>query len=334
MAFSMSPKENYLACLHHQPHEYTPAQGIDAVVGGMMMPIERGENGAGTDAFGVNWVAPLSGGFGAALPKPGEFMLDDVTKWKKVIKMPDLSIYPWEEVSAIEDSMWDRDTKVVDIWHANSIYERMATFMGFEGALLAMALEPEASFELLSALADWRIEMLKYFAKYYKPDTYMYFDDVAAERMLFMSPETYRTLIKPLHIRIVNACKELGIIPIQHTCGKADELIQDMVDEGNDGWHSVQSTNDVAGIIEKYGDEFVLIGGYNTTGAPGLETASEEEVRAEVRRCFAEYGKYGKGYIFSGLVVTTLDPANPMYMGPLNDVINEEAAIIRAEMSA
>ncbi|MDR2956673.1 MAG: hypothetical protein LBU61_00640 [Coriobacteriales bacterium] len=333
MAISMSPKENYLACLNHKPHEYTPGPG-DNVPAGMLLPIERGEGGAGVDAFGVRWVAPTSGGAGAALPAPGEFMLEDVTQWKSVVEIPDISVFDWAGLAAIEEPMINRDTQVVEIWHSNCIYERMATLMGFEGALLALALEPEASFELLSALTDWRIEMIKYYSKYYRPDCYLFFDDVATERMLFMSPETYRTLIKPNHTRIVAACKELGIIPIQHTCGRADLLVQDMIDEGCDGWHAVQAQNDLEAIIQEHGDHFVLMGGYNSTGAPGQPSATEAMVRAEVRRCIDTYAKYGKGYIFSGFVLTELDPANPLDMGPMNAIITDEFLKIRAEQTA
>ncbi|MDR2956793.1 MAG: hypothetical protein LBU61_01240 [Coriobacteriales bacterium] len=333
MAYSLSPKENYLLCMNHKHHEYTPGPG-DMVGAGMMLPIERGEGGAGIDAFGVRWVAPTSGGPGAALPAPNEFKLTDVTKWKSVVEMPDLSVFDWEGTAAMELANVDRDTQSVDIIHANCIYERMATLMGFEGALLAMALEPEASFELLEALANWRIEGIKYFAKYYQPDVYMYFDDVATERNLFMSPDTYRALIKPLHVKFVKACQELGIIPVQHTCGKADLLVQDMIDEGNHAWNAVQSQNDLEGIIEAHGDHFVLMGGYNTTGTPGQPYATEDEVRAEVRRCIETYGKYGKGYVFSGLVLTALNPADPMDMGAMNNIIIDEFLKIRAEKEA
>ena len=333
MAYSMSPKENYLACLRHQPHEYTPGQPDSAMLGNFL-PIERGEGGSGTDAFGVRWVSPLTGGAGSALPAPGEFQLEDVTQWKQVVKIPDLSVYDWAALSAAEAPLVNRDVVVGEIWHSNCIYERMATLMGFEGALLALALEPEASYELLTALTDWRIEYIKYCAKYYNPDVYVFFDDVATERMLFMSPDTYRALIKPQHTRIVAACKELGIIPVQHTCGKADVIVQDMIDEGNDGWHAVQATNEIESIIEKYGDKFVIMGGYNSNGAPGLATATEDEVRTEVRRCMEVYGRYGYGYIFFGMVLTPMDPANPFDMGPLNAVITDEFMKIRAEQEA
>ena len=330
MAASMSPKENYLACLNHQPHEYTPGPGDNAMVA-LFQTIERGENGAGTDAFGVRWVSPESGGAGSALPAPGEFMLEDVTKWRDVVKMPDLTVYDWEGWAAAEAPLYNRDVQATEVWHGNCIYERMATFMGFEGALLAMAAEPEATFELLSFLTDYRIEMMKYYKKYFNPDIYIYFDDVATERVLFMSPDSYRALIKPLHTKMVEVSKELGMIPVQHTCGRADLIVQDMIDEGNHAWHAVQAQNDLEGIIQKHGDYFVLMGGYDTTGPPGQPFATEEMVRAEVRRCMDTYAKYGKGYIFTGLVLTKMNPENPMDMGPMNEVINDEFMKIRAE---
>ncbi|MDR2956671.1 MAG: hypothetical protein LBU61_00630 [Coriobacteriales bacterium] len=333
MPVSLSPRENYLACLNHKPHEYTPGMP-DAAPAGITMPIERGEGGAGTDAWGVNWVAPLSGGVGSAIPKPGEFMLTDITKWKSVVKIPDLSVYDWEAFVEAERGMYDRDMQVIEIFSSNFVYERLATLMGFEEALLAMALEPDATYELLEAILEWKIEGLKYYIKYFNPDSYIYFDDVATERVMFMAPETYRAMIKPLHTRMVQTCKDYGVIPIQHTCGNADLILDDMVEEGNAAWHCVQSQNDIVAAIEKYGDRFVIMGGYNTTGAPGQPSATEEMVRAEVRRCLETYGKYGYGYTFFGQVLTQMDPANPFYNGPMNEVILDEFLKIRAEQTA
>ncbi|MDR2957662.1 MAG: hypothetical protein LBU61_05730 [Coriobacteriales bacterium] len=333
MAISMSPKENFLACMAHKPHEYTPCF-VDMVPCGLSEPFERGPGGSGIDAFGVRWVTPLSGGPGSALPAPGEFLLEDVTKWKSIVKIPDVSSFDWQAAADAYLANVDRDMLAMECVSQNHVYERLATLMGFEGALLALALEPEATFELLEAICDWKIEMLKYYVKYFKPDMYTYCDDVATERMLFMSPGTYRDLIKPLHTRMVNAVKELGLFAVQHTCGKADLIVEDMIDEGNDGWGAVQPTNDIAGIIEKYGDKFVLIGGYNTNFGPGLPTATEEEARAEVRRCMEEYGKYGKGFIFMGMIMTALDPADPMAMNPVNGAIFDEFFKIRAEKTA
>jgi len=199
----------------------------------------------------------------------------------------------------------DRDKFPVEVFNACCIYERLAAFMGFENALIALVEEPEATFELLSALTDFKVNLIKHFAQYYKPDTFVYFDDVAAEKNLFMSPNTYAELIKPLHTKICQAAIDCGIIPIQHTCGKAEAVIEHMIDEGAAAWHAVQPTNDIETLIQTYGDRFTIIGGYNSNGKPGYETATEEEMRAEVRRCLDTYGKYGRGFVFSGFLLTS-----------------------------
>ena len=131
----------------------------------------------------------------------------------------------------------------------------------------------------------------------------MYYDDIATERNLFMSPDIYRKLIKPHHAAICRACVEEGIIPIQHTCGKADELIEDFIEVGAKAWHNVQITNDITGMLEKYGDRFCFIGGYDTMGEPSLPHATEELRRAYVRKAMEAYGAY-QGYIFSGAILT------------------------------
>lgn len=334
MAISMSPKENMLACLSHKPHQYTPCF-LDMAPCGLFEPFERGGVDGGTDIFGVRWVSPRSGGMMSCLPAPGEFLLTDITKWKSVITFPtNLDWFDWEGTAEAQLANMNRDTTALECVTNNMVYERIAAFMGFEEALMAMAEEPEAVYELFEAIVDWKIMLLKYYAKYWKPDAYTYCDDVATERNLFMSPDTYRKLIKPFHTRMVKEANELGMMAIQHTCGKADLLVEDMIDEGNDGWGAVQAQNDLAGIIEKYGDKFVLIGGYDTTGPTGQLDCTEEMARAETRRCMEEYGKFGKGYVFTGMVMTGRDDNDQPIDSPANAALFDEFFKIRAEQTA
>ena len=109
----------------------------------------------------------------------------------------------------------------------------------------------------------------------------------------------YRDLVKPQHRRVNDACRQMGILPIIHCCGKCESLIEDFIDEGFIAWASAQPMNDIAGLAEKYGDRFTIIGGYDTNGFPGTMAADEAAVEKEVLRCINEYGKNG-GYLFQG----------------------------------
>lgn len=293
-----SLKENYLLAMNHKPTHFTPCALTDNFTAGILFTAERGPVGGGVDGFGVRWVSPPSAA-GGVLPAPGEFLLDEIGNWKKM-KIPDLKSYDWEGMAATELANYNRDEKPLEIISTNCIFERLAALMGFENALLSMHTDPDDVYEFLGVLTDYKVEVAKYYAKYYKPDMFTWFDDIATERVLFMSPDTYRKLIKPHHTRLCREIRNLGVIPIQHTCGKADDIVQDMIDVGAAAWSAVQATNDIEGIIQKHGDEFTIVGGFNSNGPPGWEDAPEDIIRAEVRRCLGTYGKYGKAYIFTG----------------------------------
>jgi len=325
MPFSLSPKENFLACLRHEKVEYTPSESNDiAIIGGPA--IDRGV----PDGFGVPWSSSDTAA-NAMIPEPGNFLLADVTEWKKAVTFPDVDSYDWEGTAAAELAQVDRDKLVVEIFNGCSLYERLAALMGFENALIAMAEEPEATYELAEAIAEHRIRMIEHYAKYYTPDVYVHFDDVATEKNLFMSPKTYRELIAPHHTKIAQAALNCGMIPVQHTCGYATDILDVMIEEGNYAWHAVQPTNDLEKLIPQYEGRFTFIGGFNTNGAAAYESASEEALRAEVRRSIESYGRFGYGYIFFGTVVTTT--ANPNPYGPMI-VMADEVNKIRAEQLA
>jgi hypothetical protein len=305
---TLTPKENYLRALRHEETEYIPATALDCflVSAGPLSAFEGGPPGGGRDAYGVRWVASQTGG-GASLPAPNEFILEDVTEWKKKIRIPDADAYDWGK-EAESCAAVDREKMAVGYFMTVGVFERVVTFMGFENALVAMAEEPDAVNELYTAISDCKIKALENIVKYVKPDTIYYADDVATARNLFMSPETYRTLIKPHHKRFFTAAKNMGLLSIQHTCGKPELIIEDIIDAGAGAWFPAQPCNDIKGLLAKYRDKLAFEGGFDMQGPPGIPDAPAEVIENEVKRCYDEYGGK-KGYIFlSGILVNTLDP--------------------------
>lgn len=306
----MNNKENYLNILNHKKREYissffssTFSVGFGAGPGPWF---EKGPQGGGLDGFGVRWITPASGG-GAPIPAPGEFLLKDITAWREFVTFPDLDVFDWKAESERDLAACNREQMVVDYGSGNGVFERLAALMGFEEALLALQEEPELCNEFFEAITDYKIKLAEKAAKYYKPDVFTNFDDIATERNLFMSPGQYRELIKPHHTRLNKATVELGMIPIYHCCGKAEAIAGDMIEAGYAAWTSVQPCNDIVSILESYGDRLSIIGGFDSNGMPGRPSATDQEVRAEVRRCLDTYGKYN-GYVFFGArIVNTTD---------------------------
>jgi uroporphyrinogen-III decarboxylase len=174
--------------------------------------------------------------------------------------------------------------------------------------MIALMEEPEACNELFTAITDYKIRLAEKAATCYKADVFMNFDDIATERNLFMSPETYRSLIKPHHKRLNDAVKNLGMFPVQHTCGYAETCVEDYIETGAASWNTVQPRNDIARLLDKYGDSLSLEGGFDSTGKPGHPNASVGEVVAEVERCFRDYGGR-KGFIFTPALIGSVEKA-------------------------
>ena len=297
----LTPRENYLRALRKEPYEYTPIASLDIGRAGGVGWLETGPPGGGLDGFGVPWVNPDSGA-GAPLPEPGNFILTDVTQWKEKVTIPDVDAIDWDKVVESMPPV-DREQLAIEASCRCGVFERLGALMGFEEALLAMAEEPEAVNDLFEAITTYKIKYAEKLAKYIKPDIFTNFDDIATEHNPFISYKTYNELIKPHHKRLNNACWNLGIIPLQHTCGRAEDYIEGYIETNAAAWTLVQPRNDIVSALKKYGDKICLIGGYNANGPPGFITATEEMIKDEVRRCFDTYAPY-KSYIFSqGAVV-------------------------------
>jgi hypothetical protein len=81
--------------------------------------------------------------------------------------------------------------------------------------------------------------------------------------------------------------------------------VEDYIETDAAAWDTVQPTNDLAAILDKYGDRFCLEGGFDSNGKPGRPDATIEDIKAEVERCFREYGSK-RGYIFSALLLSSV----------------------------
>lgn len=298
----MTEKENYwTAVVEHKKPDYVPIRARSAVVscGGQLEAFENGPVGGGFDDFGVMWEATASAD-GAHVPLANPIVLDDVTKREDVVRFPDIDKIDWRGMTEAQLAGVDRDKVFVEYCAYNAQFLRVTHLMGFIDGLCAFSEEPDACHALMSAITDYKIRCIERIAEHFKPDFYTPFDDVATQSSLFISPEVYRELIKPLHKRVNDAAKAHGMQPIIHTCGCCEEIIPDFIEEGAVAWTSAQPVNDIAGIIERYGSQIAVIGGYDSNGLPGTATATDEEIDAEVKRCITEYG--GKGsYVFAGM---------------------------------
>ena len=299
----MTEKENMLRVYRHEKAEWTPIIYDCVQQIGYWSANECGLRGervrenVALDCFGVEWDL----GHGAPVPVPGKYLLDDICDWREVVKFPDVKSWDWEGMARVELANYEPD-RVLTYFDEQGCFDRLTQLMGFENALMALILEPDECKAFFEAVADYKIDVIDCVAKYMKPDVFCYTDDLAKADGLFMSPATYRELIKPAHARIIKAIRDRGMIAEQHTCGKCQDIIPDYVEIGIQCFFPAQASNDLVDIQKKYGDKLVIYGGFDSQGAPGLPDADEETIRAEARRCVETYAVNG-GYICLPMIV-------------------------------
>jgi hypothetical protein len=289
---NIGQRDNALLAYKHQTPAYIPTLFTDIAMIQACPEMERYcGNKSGKDYFGVDWTYVEDAH--APMPTPGNIIFEDMTEWRDYIKFPDLEAIDWEKQADIDvhtafmalvagaglvpredgKSAYE-DGKLVLCMVINGMFERLHAFMGFENALIALATEPEECYEYFKAAADWKIAYFKKIAKYYKVDVINAHDDYGSADRLFMSPQTWRELIKPHLKRMVDACHEEGIIYQHHSCGYIEPIFEDLVEIGVDAIDPLQAGNkNLKELKEKFGDKITFCGGFDNQGileAPGV----------------------------------------------------------------
>lgn len=257
---------------------------------------------SGTDAFGVQWeLDPRNPGVLTHI-KPNTEIFDDITEWKKYVKFPSCKDANWEAAAIRTKAMWTKKDEMMGhvVCHIGA-FERICAMMGHMNGLMAMYDNEDAYAEYVEAYADYRIEQMEYYKRYLDVDFLMMHDDWGTQQNMFFSPEMWRKYYKEPERRMAKRCHELGMYYMHHSCGYITPIVDDLVEIGVDSWHSVSPANDLKAIKAKYGNQLIFAGGVDpmVTDAAG---ATEEVIRAEVRRSINTLGK-GGGYLCSSAVL-------------------------------
>lgn len=296
----MTRREELLQVYKHKNIGYVPCFFTDF---DFSKPAEingRPEQG-GFDWFGVEWeFAPA---VLAPMVKPGTKRLTDVTKWKEELVFPDLSQYDWEKLAAESTKDWDRENKISFMMLINGIFERTHALMGFEDALCAMYEEPEAYHELVDAITDYKIEVIRIIGKYYKPDVLSFHDDFGSNDRLMMSVDLWREFFKEPLKRVIDETHAQGIIYEHHSCGYIEPIFDELVELGIDAIDPLQVTNPIRKLKDKYQDRVTFVGGYDNQNVYDKVGVTEEEIVAETVRTLEELAP-GGSFVAFPLTVT------------------------------
>jgi uroporphyrinogen decarboxylase len=176
-----------------------------------------------------------------------------------------------------------------------SLYERAWTLRGMENLMLDFHEHPAFVHELLGAITDHHLAQLRQALKY-DIDAVYFGDDWGSQRGLQMGPRCWREFIKPHLRRLYAEVRHAGRLVTIHSCGKVDELFDDLIEIGVNGFNPFQpEVMDVAALMQQYRGRLTFIGGLSTQQT--LPYGTVADVRRETRRLLA-MGRAGS-YVFS-----------------------------------
>jgi hypothetical protein len=313
----LTEKENYLMTLGGEIPDWIPRysivklEGMDDPATVMCAPSILNEfrvRGYGRDIWGVEYVATKETG-GAMLPKPGEFILKDIRKWRDVIKAPDITGIDWElmvKEQIARSGINRKKSALVFNMHAG-YFQNLMAFMGFTEGLMAMYEEPEEVMALFDYMCDFYCTVAEHCMPYYQPDVFSLMDDTAAWGAPFISAGMYHELVFPYLNRQAKFGRDAGIPINMHNCGKSACFIEDWLAMGVTAWDPAQTCNDLDTIKATYGDRLTIVGGWDSAAAGLLSTdVTDEEIYNSVAETVGRLAPGGR-YVFCGSFLGAVD---------------------------
>ena len=183
------------------------------------------------------------------------------------------------------------------------MFETCWFLRGYENSLLDLAINQEFVHALMRKILD--VQRAKYDAYLREVGEYidavMIVDDFATQKSLFLSPASYREMIKPYQKELIDHIKNLTEAKIlMHSCGAIRPLLADFIEIGIEAIQPVQVSAagmDTRELKQEFGDRLTFWGG-GCDSQHVLPNGTADEVKAEVERRMSDLAP-GGGFVFS-----------------------------------
>ena len=235
---------------------------------------------------------------------------DEFAEWplQTVETVADLAAHPWPEpdwwdfsplpdLVAALDATGERHVR----FRIGSVFEIGWQLRGMQEFLMDLLIAPEIPRFIMGRLCDVLVENTRRVIDVLgdRLDMVYFYDDVATQNSLMVSPETWRSEVVPHHRRLIEAAHERGVPVMYHCDGAIYPLIPELIELGVDLLNPVQpdaKDMDAARLKREFGDRLCFHGGVDIMRT--LPTGTTEQVAAEVRERVEVLGA-GGGYVLA-----------------------------------
>jgi len=285
---SITTRENMLRVYQLQEPDFLPMaediQTIRTVGQGLIFSIKEPKWIGGMDEidfFGQNWkFDPKTEAYN---PDASNYIIKDVAEWQNYITIPDLDAVDWKARFDAENLQLDRENKLILVRDPIGTWERAFSMIHTEELLSGLLIEPEAMYDFLGTIADHKIKLHNIYIDYYKPDVLTFHEDYGAAGGLFMSPTTWRELVKPHLQRVIDNVRSKGVMYEHHCCGYMVPLVEEIAEMGASSWDFVHYCNDPVACKKAFGNKIAMVEGILDSWTMDSPNTTEEYIREHVR---------------------------------------------------
>ena len=263
----------------------------DNIARGMVAGAEHIDNATeagGPDMYGIEW--EYSTQVGGSMVRPGTEIMDDVNDWKDLITLPDVDSWDWAGSAEANRELLESGEWITMTLYSGAWFERLISFMGFEGAAMALIDEDQedAVQELFTATTDVICRVIDRIAEYFpQVNCIRVHDDWGGQAQPFFSQDTGMDVIVPHMKRTVEHIHSKGMIADLHSCGHNETRVECFIAAGWDSW-TPQPMNDMEKLFREYGDRIIF--GIRLEERPEDDEAAVK-LADEIADKFVVYGK-------------------------------------------
>jgi uroporphyrinogen decarboxylase len=220
----------------------------------------------------------------------------------------DLKQHPWPEPDWWDFSPLPEIIRQLDShqpyslrFRVGSVFEIAWQLRGMQEFLLDLGLNPEIPQYIMSRLGEVYVENTRRVLDLvgHRLDLIYFYDDVATQNSLMISPDMWRDYVRPHHARLVELAHARGVKVMYHCDGAIYPLIPELIELGIDLLNPIQpdaKNMDGRRLKREFGDRLAFHGGIDINHT--LPQGTPDEVRAEVRDRVQNLGR-GGGYVMA-----------------------------------
>ena len=192
-------------------------------------------------------------------------------------------------------------------------FEYLWRCIGTVNALTWMLTDEEAFAAFLARIGDFAVEMARVQAEDGRLSGMYIWGDVAYVNSMMFSPELWRKYFKPIVKRIIDVCREAGLMTIYHGCGNASLIFEDFIEIGLDAYNPLEAKAglDAVKLKEQFVGKIAFVGNIDVRA---LETGDKSRIAKEV--LYKLKAGRGGGYVVQSdhSVTSDVSPESYEYM--------------------